>query len=742
MFVREEWELFRSIGDLSHKAGVPREKIAALVAKELVDNALDASGSCEFRELGDDGFYVQDQGKGIDPAQLADLFSISRPLRSTKLIRLPSRGALGNGMRVVAGAVLATNGRLMVSTRGTTLSLTPQHDGTTAVDELGCYSGEGTRIEVHLGSDAGPIDLSWAIRASLFSSQGKHYKGRTSPYWYTSTEFHGLCLAAKEMTVRDLVIQFEGCSGKVGMIVDGFKGRQAADLALQEARILLERMKTQSSPVSANRLGYVGDIGHSYIVISNYSKVLGTFQLSSDGEIAEIPYVVEAWSELSDEADIYVHVNRTPITGEVEAFHSKTKLYLNGCGIGHKIDIGRRPATIWLNIITPYMPITTEGKSPDLSYILANGIYPAIKKSIDKAKRNKVEGPGRRSQKEIVLSHLEEGIRQASGDGKHRYSLRQLYYALRPFVLDELGHQLGYENFSNKIITEYERLSGEDLPGLYRDDRGTLYHPHLGQDIPLGTRTVEEYHRPEWTFNRILYCEKEGFFEILKDVKWPERHDCALLTSKGYASRAARDLLDMLGDTDEDITFFCVHDADAYGTLIYQSLQEATSARPKRRVDVVNLGLEPREALVMGLGVERLDGERAKPVASYVEPEYAEWLQHNRVELNAMSTPQFLEWLDGKMADYGDNKLIPPDQVLENKLHGDAQKLLRSRIAEEILMFQDLDGKVLKAYNQVMPELERKAESLSELVAVELGERPEQSWRDPVRQVAEEILGD
>jgi len=743
MFVREEWELFRSIGDLSHKAGVPREKIAALVAKELVDNALDASVSCEFGELGDDGFYVQDKGDGIDPAQVADLFSISRPLKSTKLIRLPSRGALGNGMRVVAGAVLATDGKLIVSTRGTTLNLIPQHDGTTISEKLGDYPFKGTRIEVHLGKDAGPIDLRWAFRARMFSSLGKNYKGKTSPWWYTSRDFHGLCLAAKEMTARDLVIQFEGCSGKVGTIVDGFKGRRAADLTLQEARTLLERMRAESSPVNANRLGYVGDIGHLSSSFSNYVKATGVFQLSSDEEVAEIPFVVEAWSELSEEAAIYVHVNRTPVTGEIEAFHNKTDIILSGCGIRHRMkDIGRRPATIWLNITTPYMPITTEGKSPDLSYILQNGIYPAIKKSINRAKRNKAEGPGRRSQKSVVLSHLNEGIMQASGDGEYRYSLRQLYYALRPFVLEELGQELSYENFSNKIITEYEKLSGKELPGLYRDDRGTLYHPHLSQEISLGTRSVEEYQRPEWTFKRILYSEKEGFFEILKNVKWPERHDCALLTSKGYASRAARDLLDMLGDTDEDITFFCIHDADAYGTLIYQSLQEATSARPKRRVEVVNLGLEPREALEMDLGVERLEGEKAKPVASYVEPEYAEWLQHNRVELNAMSTPQFLEWLDRKMAVYGDSKLIPPDPVLADRLHKYARRLLKSRITEEILKSQDLEGRVLKAYDQVKPELKRKAESLSELVAAELEEMPEQSWRDPVRQAAEEILGD
>jgi len=107
-----------------------------------------------------------------------------------------------------------------------------------------------------------------------------------------------------------------------------------------------------------------------------------------------------------------------------------------------------------------------------------------------------------------------------------------------------------------------------------------------------------------------------------------------------------------------------------------------------------------------------------------------------------MSTPQFLGWLDRKIADHGDRKLIPPDQVLVDKLHGDAKRLLKSRITEEILRSQDLEGKVLKAYNRIVPELERKVESLSEFVEIVLEERPEQSWRDPVRQAAEEILGD
>ena len=54
---------------------------------------------------------------------------------STKLLRLPTRGALGNGLRVVAGAVLASDGFLIVDTRGARLRPKPARDGYTQVVE-------------------------------------------------------------------------------------------------------------------------------------------------------------------------------------------------------------------------------------------------------------------------------------------------------------------------------------------------------------------------------------------------------------------------------------------------------------------------------------------------------------------------------------------------------------------------------------------------------------------------------
>ncbi len=732
MYEIEEWEEFKTLDGLCRKAGVQKEQIASLVAKELVDNALDVSASVSIEKVGNDGFYVWDFGPGIDPKDVPDLFSIRRPMKSTKRIRMPTRGALGNGLRVVASAVYVTGGRLIVSTKCQTLELIPQPDGTTKSVYLKEWNGRGTKIEVNLGKDAGPINLSEVQTAKAFS-KGEYYKGKTSPWWYTSTELYELFQIAKGRTVGDLVDEFDGCHDKT-WITDGFKGMQATDLSRDDAKLLLKRMRDESKPVNPGRLGNVGPFENSELC---YSKVVaGTFQKTTGGETIEIPVVVEAWARVSESTTIDVYVNRTHIAeaDDIYIYLEKAKLNIWGCGLNLCVKAKKhQPLAIWVNIITPHMPIASDSKKPMLNY-MASGISDAIDKAVRKAIKNCPTAGCKRSQKDVVIDHLNEAMALASGNGKYRYSVRQLYYVIRPIVKEEINGELTYSNF-NTILTDYESANGE-LPGIYRDNRGALYHPHLHDTIPLGTKTVEGYHRPEWTFNKILYCEKEGFFEILINDKWPERHDCALLTSKGYATRAARDLFDMLGDTEEEITFYCIHDADAYGTTIYESLQEETRARPGRKFKVINLGLEPLEAIEMGLEIENVDeSERAKSVASYVTSECAYWLQTHRVELNAITTPDFIDWLDSKMAEYA-AKLIPPNDVMTDELCKIARTELKDKIQKEILEEQNFDDKLEDAYNELEPHLAEMAQGLSWIVKEELGKEPSQSWRDPVRKIA------
>ena len=145
---------------------------------------------------------------------------------------------------------------------------------------------------------------------------------------------------------------------------------------------------------------------------------------------------------------------------------------------------------------------------------------------------------------------------------------------------------------------------------MYREPRGSITHPHRDETITLGTLMVEHYERPAWSFNKLLYIEKEGAQEALKQDRWLERHDCAVMSSKGFSTRAARDLIDKLVEHDEPIEVFCAHDADASGTMIYQTLQEETRARGARKIEIINIGLEPWEAVAMGLEVETVEARR------------------------------------------------------------------------------------------------------------------------------------
>ena len=64
----------------------------------------------------------------------------------------------------------------------------------------------------------------------------------------------------------------------------------------------------------------------------------------------------------------------------------------------------------------------------------------------------------------------------------------------------------------------------------------------------------------------------------------------------------------------------------------------------------------------MGLAVEPVKRDKNKrvPVAEYIPDDDKEWLQKNRIEMNAMTTPQFVEWLTAKIAAYFQSKRLSP----------------------------------------------------------------------------------
>jgi hypothetical protein len=679
---------------------------------------------------------------------VASLFSIHRPMVSTKLLRLPVRGALGNGLRVVAGSVLASGGSLTVITRDRRIELQPERSGSTTVVSVKRVDHPiGTRVEIKFGpafpQDEASRPMSWVQEACRFTGEGSTYTGKPSPHWYDVAQFRELLSASGRRPVRELITQLDGCTGaRAGEIVaEARLGRAVCeDVTAAQAIKLLEAARASAKPVTPERLGIVGP---DFRLDTAYARSSGIAQFGTIEPKAVIPFVVEAWAEADAlETDLYVCVNRTPVSGDIHASREKRDIDFFGCGLAHNITQAPKDAefNIWLNITTPYMPITSDGKAPNLKPFY-DEISEAVGKAVKKAHRPNTRGV---SIKDVVLDNLDAVIAEVSGDGEYpSFNPRQLLYVLRPIVRSKLGVELKLGNFTG-IIDDYEAEFGE-IPGMYREPRGSIYHPHRNQTITLGTLMVEDYERPEWTFNKVIYIEKEGFGEALKDSGWPERHDCMLMSSKGFTTRAAKDLVDKIAAHDEPVTVFCVHDADAAGTLIFQTFQEETRARGARKIQIVDLGLQPWEAIEMGLEVEEVkakegEGKKRKPVANYVSERddvapngdsWEDWLQDHRIELNAMTTPRFIAWLDSKMADHG--KLVPPADVLTSELTERVTEKLQDDIREQILREAGFEERVAEAVAAIeMPTAAALAEGIRELFARE----PDREWRAHIEVVA------
>ena len=276
---------------------------------------------------------------------------------------------------------------------------------------------------------------------------------------------------------------------------------------------------------------------------------------------------------------------------------------------------------------------------------------------------------------DAVFAVMEEAVAKATGNGSLPTSARNLFYQVRSLIQRYTSKELKYEYFSQDLLPRYQEEHGP-IPGLYYDPRGVLYEPHTGKAVPLGTREVEEYRFPAWLFDKILYVEKKGLWPVLRDARIAERHDMAVLAAEGYATEAARVLFEH-AEQDRDYQLFVLHDADPHGYNIARTLREATRRMPGHSVEVVDLGLKLEEALDTGLQTEQFTRkkelpEKLLPRLTETERAYFEgersgrksWVCE-RVELNAMTSPQLVGYIERKLEENGvRGKVIPPDDEL------------------------------------------------------------------------------
>ena len=199
-FERPDWTLFRSVDTLAQKAGVRKNLLRRLVLKELADNALDSRRAHRDGHRGQAGQLRRRRrrpgDRGTAPKTWPACSASTARSCPSKLWRMPSRGAMGNGLRVVVGAVAASDGTLRVTTRGQRYPRARKTDGSTAIERSEpAESFTGTTVEITFGpalpADRGALD--WAEMAIDMALHGRSTPASRRPTGTTPTPFLSCC---------------------------------------------------------------------------------------------------------------------------------------------------------------------------------------------------------------------------------------------------------------------------------------------------------------------------------------------------------------------------------------------------------------------------------------------------------------------------------------------------------------------------------------------------------------------
>jgi hypothetical protein len=373
-----------------------------------------------------------------------------------------------------------------------------------------------------------------------------------------------------------------------------------------------------------------------------------------------------------------------------------------------------------------------------------------------RARRDTMWNPRRIDIKKACRLFMEQAYLRASGGGVYPATARQIMYAIRGQVQGMTERRLDDHYFTQTLLPDYIAETGVNWNVVY-DDRGHFQEPHEdGTVIGLGTLNVRNYisqghsltisslkHTPEmvtakgpgFRFVAILFIEKEGFLPLLETAGFAERYDLAIMSTKGVSNTSARRLVDTVC-SQYQVPLLVLRDFDRSGFVIAGTLQRDTRRYAfQNQIQVIDLGLRLEDARRYSLESERVyekmtDLKLRAQLRSNgaTEPEIQFLALGQRVELNAFTSDQFVEWLTGKLDDLQQHgiisKVVPDVATLE--------EVYRAHVARNYF-----EERVEELADQAWEEAAdvKVPDDLTDQVRQRLSEDPRFPWYEAVRHL-------
>ena len=362
------------------------------------------------------------------------------------------------------------------------------------------------------------------------------------------------------------------------------------------------------------------------------------------------------------------------------------------------------------------------------------------------AKAHRVERllrSSRETAKSVAWEVMEKAYMAASSNGTLPATARQVMYAARPEIQARTGHQLSDQYFTQALLPDYIEEHGVDWDVVF-DDRGHFREPHTDHQIGLGTLGVRRYEDqiaeidfeepsfkrgnvvtrgPNGCFGAVLFIEKEGFLPLFEAVDLANHFDIALMSTKGLSVTAARHLIDDMCGVHK-IPLLVLHDFDKSGFSIVGTLQRDTRRYTFRNdVEVIDLGLRLEDIDELQTEDAFDKGDRDSRARNLQENgatiEEIDFLLDGRVELNAMTSDQMIDFVERKLKQHGIEKVVPDADDLATAY----ALFARSHQAEQIVRreLKKLNGAAV----EVPPDLAQR-------VRRHLLQHPEVRWDQAV----------
>jgi hypothetical protein len=726
------------------RESLPR-KPAAKPIHLSVDEPLDAGANVSLEHV-DGAWVVADDGIGLDPADVPRLFAVNLPLLSSKLKRLPLRGMLGNGLRVVTGAAAALDTPLIVESRGHRLALSVclQTGHTVVASDTPIEHRPGLTVRLVLGG-GNPNDAALARASMAAAGCGTTYQGPSSPWWY----------GVKDL--QTLLAQVTPADTTVGAVcrdlgTDYDDDRSARSLTRHDIELLLASLRSSAQPLPPDRLGAIGkEFRQPWPGYAQKAAVTTT----QSG--AAIPYIVEAWATCArsthkgqGRVNIDLLLNRSMTLATIHSVSMHGYLHLAGCGLDRLVEgPGAGDYQIVLSVITPLIQLASDGKEPSLAPF-SEAIAEALRKACGSAHRAIFRPVRSISIKDAARAVMADAYGIASGGGRYPANARQIMYAARPAILRLTGQsKLHDAYFTQNLLPDYlaDYPHETEAWDVVFDARGSLTEPHTGYDVPLGTIDVRTYlgeraqlgpvvaltmsqryptSGPQHRYSTVLFIEKEGFAPLLQAARIAERFDVAIMSTKGMSTTAARLLLDRLAPRIDKI--LVLHDFDVSGFSIFGTLRcDGRRFKFENDLPVVDVGLRLGDVEAMALQSEPVETSgcwtsRGRTLQAHgaTDAEVA-FLATRRVELNAMAADMFIDFLERKLVEHRVQKVVPDQSILE----AHARRLIEQGLVEDVVLRCRTEI-TTKAATAVLPD------KLNDKVGEILGLNPELSWDQAV----------